>query len=185
MQISGYGEAKCYLHSTGSNRRTSVTVTSIDHSALQWLSEDAVPPDLLVVDEDPNHNDSNISRQNEDSSDSTHNTDSHSFLPFPVHEETEDNTIQSIINGDNPLNWPAIGDSAINEFNTPFLATMAFPAFFPHATGDPTNPARERPVSITDGFKYLVMFGEINTSCEKHWRFANHPRFPYWALNMK
>jgi len=54
--------------------------------------------------------------------------------------------------------------SAINEFNTPFLATMAFPALFPHATGDPTNPARERPVSITDGFKHLKAENYIPTS---------------------
>jgi len=68
---------------------------------------------------------------------------------------------------------------------SPFLATMVFPALFPHATGDPTNPAREYPVSITDSFKHLVKFGEINTSCEKRWQFASHPRFLYWALNMK
>ena len=67
---------------------------------------------------------------------------------------------------------------------TPFLATMAFPTLFPYASGDPTNPSRERNVSITDGFKHLVKFGEVNT-CEKHWRFACHPRFPYWALNIK
>jgi len=93
-------------------------------SALHWLKqknicyrnitiEDAVPPDLLVVDEDPNDNGNNISRQNEDSSNSTHDTDSHSFLPFPDHEEAEDNAIRSIIISNNALNWPAIGDSAI------------------------------------------------------------------------
>lgn len=41
------------------------------------------------------------------------------------------------------------------------------------------------PVSLTDGFKHLVKFGETNASCDKHWQFASHPRFPYWALNMK
>ena len=115
----------------------------------------------------------------------THDNDSHSFLPFPARQRTEDNAIRSMIKGDNLLDWPAIGDNAINEFKTSFLATMAFPALFPHATGDPTNPARERHVSITDGFRHLVKFGEINASCDKHWRFASHPRFPYWAFNMK
>ena len=158
---------------------------TIDYNALQRLPEDAVPPDLLIIEDKTNQEDGNTPEGNEGSSDDFTHDDSHSFLPFPVHEGTEDDAICSIINGDNPLDWPAIGDSAINEFNTPFLATMAFPALFPHATGDPTNPARERPVSLTDGFKHLVRFGETNASCEKHWRFASHPRFPYWALNMK
>lgn len=29
----------------------------------------------------------------------------------------------------------------INEYITPFLATLAFPTMFPDACGDPTNPA--------------------------------------------
>ena len=62
---------------------------------------------------------------------------------------------------------------------------MAFPALFPYAAGDPTNPARHHPVSITDGFKHLIKFGEVHDGCNTHWRFASHPRFPYWALNMK
>lgn len=84
-----------------------------------------------------------------------------------------------MINGENPLEWPVIEGNAINEFQTPFFATMAFS----YASGDPTNPARHHPLSITDGFKHLIKFGELNTN--KHWRFASHPQFPYWALNMK
>ena len=62
---------------------------------------------------------------------------------------------------------------------------MTFPAIFPHATGDPTNSVRERHIPITYGFKHLVKFGELNDGCDKPWRFASHPRFIYWALNMK
>ena len=159
---------------------------TINYNALQRLPQDAVPLDLLVVQEKANQDECNTSVQSEDPTDDfTHDNDSHSFLPFPVREITKDNAIRSIINGDDPLDWPSIGVGAINEFTTPFLATMAFPALFPHATGDPTNPARERHISITDGFKHLVKFGELNEGCDKHWRFASHPRFTYWALNMK
>ena len=30
-----------------------------------------------------------------------------------------------------------------------------------------------------------MRYGEIQASNDLHWRFANPPRFPYWALNMK
>jgi hypothetical protein len=39
---------------------------------------------------------------------------------------------------------------------------MAFPTLFPHGTGDPTNPARHRNVSLTDGLKHLLKYGETN-----------------------
>lgn len=72
-----------------------------------------------------------------------------------------------------------------NEFRSPGLATQAFPALFPYGAGDPTNPGRHHDVSLTEGFQHLMRYGEIHTSNNLHWRFANHPRFPYWALNMK
>lgn len=156
----------------------------ISHNALQTLPKNGVPPDLLIV--DTSNDESNTSGVSEASSNdpcSEHYT--HSFLPLPAQQRTEDNTIRSILNGDDPLDWPTIQGHAINEFGTPFLATMAFPALFPYATGNPTNPARDHPVSITDGFKHLIRFGEVSDGCSKHWRFASHPRFPYWALNMK
>lgn len=61
---------------------------------------------------------------------------------------------------------------------------MAFPTLFPRGTGDPTNPARRLKVSLTDGFKNLTRHGELLHG-QSRWRFASHPRFPYWALNMK
>jgi hypothetical protein len=33
---------------------------------------------------------------------------------------------------------------------------------FPHGTGDPTNPAPHRSVSLTDGLKHLLKYGETN-----------------------
>ena len=135
---------------------------TINYNALQRLPQDAVPLDLLVQ-EKANQDECNTSVQSEDpTNDFTHDIDSHSFLTFPVCEITKDNAIRSMINSDDPLDWPSIGDGAINGFTTPFLATMAFPALFPHATGDPTNPARERHIYITDSFKHLVKFWELN-----------------------
>ena len=111
--------------------------------------------------------------------------DSYSFLPLAMKESTEDNAIRSIVNGANPMEWPDISGQPLNEFRTPCLATQAFPTLFPYGTGDPTNPGRHHDVSLTEGFKHLMKYGERTAPNNLHWRFANHPRFPYWALNMK
>ena len=61
------------------------------------------------------------------------------------------------------------------------LATMAFPTLFPYGKGDPTV----REVCLTDGFKHLIKYADLSTDGLFAWRFASHPRFLYWALNMK
>lgn len=73
------------------------------------------------------------------------------------------------------MEWPDIGKEPINEFRTPSLATQAFPAFFPCDKGDRTNPGHQCDVSLTDGLKHLMKFGEIQSSSDLHWTFANHP----------
>ena len=62
---------------------------------------------------------------------------------------------------------------------------MAFPTLFPYGKGDPTKCTRLREVSLTDGFKHLIKYADLSTDGTFTWRFASHPRFPYWALNMK
>ena len=77
---------------------------------MQRLPEDAIPPDLLVVEEEINHDDGNAAGQNEVSSDDlAYDNDTRSFLPYPVREGTEDKAIRSIINGEDPFDWPAAG----------------------------------------------------------------------------
>ena len=126
-------------------------------------------------------------QQDMHSSEEHNGCDSHSFLPLPNKQSTDDMAIRNTILGDtlDPLNWPDINNVPINEFQTPYLATMSFPTLFPYATGDPTYPGRQRPVSLIDGFKHLIKYGDISDSNIKSWRFASHPRFIYWALNMK
>ena len=45
-----------------------------------------------------------------------------------------------------------MGNSPLNEYVTPYLATMAFPTLFPDGKGDPTNPA------ILEKVKHLIKF---------------------------
>ena len=81
---------------------------------------------------------------------------------------------------DVPVNaWPGMEETALNEFKTTGLASMAFPALFPRGAGDPTDPARSRTVKPTDGMRHLLKFFR-----DGRYRFASHPRFPPWCQNM-
>lgn len=154
----------------------------INHEILERLPENSMPPNLLIIDE---HAGENQDASEASLSDTSTDCYTHSFLPTPAQQRIEENTIRSVINRENLFDWPIIEENAINEYQTLFLATMAFPALFPYAAGDPTNPARHHLISITDGFKHLIKFDEVHDGCNTNWRLASHPRFPYWALNMK
>ena len=145
---------------------------TINLTNLQCLPQDGIPEGLLEV------NTSDTPDEGDELDD-----DSHSFLPFPIAQQTEDLAISSTIRGE-PLSWPGLHQNAINEFSTPYLATMCFPVLFPYGSGDPTNPARARNVSLTEALKHLNRFGEFING-KPAWRFASHPRFTYWGLNMK
>lgn len=81
------------------------------------------------------------------------------------------------------MNWPSLGDEPLNEYSTPFLSTMAFPSLFPDSRGDPTNPCLLHNVTFSSKVQHLIKFAEKN---DNKWvyRFASHPRFSYWALDM-
>lgn len=76
-----------------------------------------------------------------------------------------------------------MGNSPLNEYVTPYLATMAFPTLFPDGKGDPTNPAILKNVTLKEKVKHLIKFAEKKGG-QWIYRFANHPRYSYWALSM-
>ena len=82
-----------------------------------------------------------------------------------------------------PIQWPTVSNEPLNEYQTPFLATMAFPTLFPDGKGDPTNQALLRDVPLHERIKHLSKFAE-NIDGKWVYRFASHPRFSYWAFNM-
>ena len=90
--------------STAENNRCYSDIV-ISEDALERLPENAVPPDLLMIEECA---DENPDATEANSNDSFSDLYTHSFLPSPAQQRTEDNTIRSIINGENPLDWPAI-----------------------------------------------------------------------------
>ena len=126
----------------------------------------------------------NMRLDNDDNQDlSEHNYTS--FISIPHHKQNEIESIRNVINDKNsPLQWPPLSQTPISEFQTEGLATMAFPTLFPYGTGDPTTKNRQHDVTYTEFLKHLIRFAEIVNN-KAVWRFASHPRFPYWALNMK
>ena len=154
----------------------------IDFQSLERLPEDGIPADLPTVD-DPQSTDQQDPQQ--EHAEEQIPQQSHSFLPLPQGQQPEQDAIRALINGVDPLDWPSNDGDSINEFRTEGLASMVFPTLFPYGKGDPTKRTRLRELSLTDGFKHLMKYADLSTNETFKWRFASHPRFPYWALNMK
>ena len=60
---------------------------------------------------------------------------------------------------------------------------MAFPTLSPDGKGNPTNPSLNRDVQFDKRIKHLLEYAEKENGTWLY-RFASHPRFAYWALNM-
>ena len=106
-----------------------------------------------------------------------------SFLPVGEQKQQEMEAIRNMLFVEEPIQWPTVSNEPLNEYQTPFLATMAFPTLFPDGKGDPTNHALLRDVPLHERIKHLLKFAE-NIDGKWVYRFASHPRFSYWAFNM-
>lgn len=164
----------------------------INMKSLNSLPENGIPSDLLTVETD----DQIVSDENvqPDPGPATYNpaddtvynesTEMSSFLPVGEHQQQEIEAVRNqLLSAQELMEWPSVGDEPLNEYQTPFLATMAFPSLFPDGKGDPTNPSLLRDVTLQDRIKHLLKFAE-NSDEKWVYRFANHPRFSYWSLNM-
>ena len=122
--------------------------------------------------------------QNEEDIVYNESTEMSSFLPIPECQQQEVQAIQQqLCHQPTPMPWPTVDNEPLNEYLTPFLATLAFPTLFPDGKGDPTNLLLHRDVPLAERVKHLLRFGE-NIDGKWLYRFASHPRFAYWALNM-
>ena len=161
---------------------------TIDQHALNCLPENGIPSDLPTFetknDDKNSDQDSLIETELESDSDVVYNKDTQtsSFLPFQHNGKQEKEEIQEEI-AKKIFDWPSVQNKPFNEYTTPFLATMAFPTLFPDGKGDPTNPSLNRHVPFCQSVKHLLKFGEFLNG-KWVYRFAKHPRFSYWALNM-
>ena len=87
--------------------------------------------------------------------------------------------IRNMLFAEEPIQWPTVSNEPLNEYQTPFLATMAFPTLFPDGKGDPTNQALLRDVPLHERIKHLLKFAE---NIDGKWVYR--PRFSYWAFNV-
>ncbi len=168
----------------------------INYDNISLLPADGIPDDIRTL---PAGTDSEISTEDSDDVAST------SFIPQPQNLQREEDAIRSAVDGQDSLDWPSlgksysklvildtqiilysiIGNTPLNEFQTEGLATQAFPTLFPYGKGDPTCKGRHHSVTLADAFKHLMKYCDRSPDGTARWRFASHPRFPYWALNMK
>ena len=166
----------------------------IDRDVIQSLPENGIPDELrYVIDE----NELSVHVENEGPpqdpvmsanasvEELVLGSGSTSFIPMRQRQRKQGAAIRDAVNEVDPLNWPSTEGNLVNEFKTDGLATMAFPTLFPYGKGDPTNRARQHGITLTEAFKHLMKFAERLADGKFEWRFASHPRFPYWALNMK
>ena len=160
----------------------------INFDALAILPEDGIPDDFMSLHttEQENENDTCHYDQgpcvNDEDLVYNEQTQMTSFLPVPEKEAKEINIMQQQLETAT-MEWPSVDEQPLNEFNTPYLATMAFPTPFPDGKGDPTNPSLLRDVSFSEKIKHLIKYAE-RTGDNWTYHFATHPRFTYWALNM-
>ena len=156
-----------------------------DSNALNSLPTNGIPDDLQTIEtvaaDESNEHESNDS-EFDDHELFNKETETSSFLPQNENGQLENDAIQSKI-APEKLNWPTVEDDPLNEYTTPFLATLAFPILFPDGKGDPTNLSLNRDDSFISRIQHLLKFAEC-TSAKFNFRFASHPRFSYWALNL-
>ena len=164
----------------------------INQEALNLLPDNGVPPDLVTVESDDDiisHDDCSADTgppTDNPSEDIVYNnsTEMSSFLPVGEQQQQQEiEAVRNQLSESEPMPWPSNDNEPLNEYQVSHLATMAFPTLFPDGKGDPTNQKLLRDVPLQERIKHLLKFAEI---IDGKWvyRFANHPRFSYWAFNM-
>ena len=162
---------------------------TVNQHCLNLLPENGVPLDLISVETENDDIDSShpdVGPQNEEDILYNEQTEMSSFLPIPQCQQQEIEAVQqqlSFNHHNEHIPWPTVDNEPINEYRTPFLATLAFPALFPDGRGDPTNPSLHHDVPLAERIKHLLKYAEKKDG-KWFYRFATHPRFAYWALNM-
>ena len=69
-------------------------------------------------------------------------------MPTNERQQQELDAIKGQLSLNEPIAWPSVHNQPINEYRTPFLATLAFPTLFPDGKGDPTNPSLSKEIPL-------------------------------------
>ena len=159
---------------------------TVNESMIDSLPENGIPIDLQKIEtenESCSSTDTDADIPDEEKC-YDENTEVSSFFSVPKDKLKEFEAIeQEVSDLTNSIDWPRVENEPLNEYETPFLATMAFPTLFPDGKGDPTNPSIYRNTPFPKKIKHLIKFAEFANG-KLVYRFAKHARFSYWALNM-
>ena len=163
----------------------------INKEALNLLPANGVPQDLITVETDGDivsHEDCSPDTDpltDNPSKDIVYNESNEmsSFLPVGEQQQQEIEAVRNQLSESEPMPWPSNNNGPLNEYQVSQLATLACPTLFPDGKGDRTNQGLLRDVPFQERIKHLLKFAEL---IDGKWvyRFANHPRFSYWAFNM-
>ena len=164
---------------------------TINQHAFDCLPINGIPAGIMTVESDNDIVSEEIASPDlgpstdSDEDDKVYNESSErsSFIPVNEQKQQELDAIRDQLSLNEPINWPSVDNQPINEYQTPFLATLAFPTLFPDGKGDRTNPSLFKEIPLSERVKHLIKFAE---KIDGKWvyRFSSHPRFSYWALNM-
>jgi hypothetical protein len=82
------------------------------------------------------------------------------------------------INENAPVDWPAPGENAIDEYGTPYFFSMNNPVLFPFATGDCTDKIRLYDVTLHESAKHYQRYA-LYDPLVNYWRwpFAENHAF--------
>ncbi|CAF1006740.1 unnamed protein product [Brachionus calyciflorus] len=84
----------------------------------------------------------------------------------------------------NSINFLQALQTALNEYNTDAICSLAFPKLFSNGSGDPTKKARIKDVTEAIYFKHLMksVAKSLKTD-DYYYPWAQHPRFKFWAYD--
>ena len=98
------------------------------------------------------------------------------FIPLNIPQPTETAAVQASLHLASPIQWPAVSDRPVNEFETVGYVTRCFPALLPTGGAELRSiRPRDKRVHEPAYFEHLIRYQDQ--------RFAQHPRFIYFAYN--
>ena len=119
----------------------------VNQQSLNTLPENDVPDNFISVETENNKSDSSYpdySPQSEEDIVYNKPPEMSSFLPLAQCQQQEIEAVQHqlLLNHlTQRMPCSTVDSEPLNEYITPFLATMAFPSLLPDGQGDPTNPS--------------------------------------------
>ena len=161
----------------------------IDETYLATLPEDGVPEDLRIMEVDSEEQINAVDQG--PPLRGKPETEKLRFVGRPVKAREQEHVVRSAILEEDPfVEYPKVGDTPYNEWNTPWLGSLIFPHLFPGGRGDPWDPERSVKVSIQKCAEHLLHFRHEdkiktkNTTDEYLYPFAEDALFVCWIGNV-